>query len=347
MQRVIGLAQEPDGFEVLPSAVGIWQPLAGSSRVVQVEHRCHGVHPDPVGVELFRPVTCIRHEEVAHLIASVVEDVGAPVRVLASTRIGMLVQRRAVEARQRPIITWKVRGHPVEDHADAVLVQMIDEEAEIVGAAVASSRCVIAGDLVSPGAAKRMLHHRHQLDVRETHLVAVLREPLRDVPVPEHSTAFAVTPRPQVHLVDRHGRRDRRPLGTLFHPQGVAPRVRGLGDDAGGGGRTLGCSRERIRLEHLLPVDARHPELVFRARPHAGDEELPHTRRSEYAHGPGACVPVVRVADEMHAVRVRRPHGERGAGGPLMLDDACAESPPQCLVRAFADQMQVKFPESR
>ena len=86
------------------------------------------------------PVQGVGDEEVAHLVAAVVEDERAPVGVLALTGVGVLVQGRAVEAGQRPVVAREVGGHPVDDHADAPLVQVVDEEPEVVGGAEARRR---------------------------------------------------------------------------------------------------------------------------------------------------------------------------------------------------------------
>ena len=96
--HLVELAQEADRLEVLAAAVLVGQPLAGRPRVVAVEHRGHGVHAQPVGVVLAQPVEGARHEEVAHLVAAVVEDQRAPVGVRAAARVRVLVERRAVEA---------------------------------------------------------------------------------------------------------------------------------------------------------------------------------------------------------------------------------------------------------
>ena len=66
----------------------------------------------------------LREQEAAHLVAAVVEDVAAPVGVEALPRVGVLVQVRAVEVGQAVLVGREVRRHPVEDHADAVLVQV-------------------------------------------------------------------------------------------------------------------------------------------------------------------------------------------------------------------------------
>ena len=122
----VDLLQERDRLEVLASAVDVRRPLAVLARVVEVEHRGDGVDAQTVGVELLQPVQRVGDQEVAHLLTSEVEDVGAPLGVLAALRVGVLVQRRAVEARQRPVVLREVRRDPVEDHADAGLVQPVD-----------------------------------------------------------------------------------------------------------------------------------------------------------------------------------------------------------------------------
>ena len=60
---------------------------------------------------------------------------------------------------------------------------------------------VVARDLVAPRRAVRVLHHRHQLDVREPERRYVLAELVGEV-----APAEALAPRPRVHLVDRHRR---------------------------------------------------------------------------------------------------------------------------------------------
>ena len=80
--------QESDGVEVLSTTVAVRHPSPGRPRVVEVEHARHGVHPQPVDVELVEPVEGIGDEEVAHLVAPIVEDIGTPVGVLPLTGVG-------------------------------------------------------------------------------------------------------------------------------------------------------------------------------------------------------------------------------------------------------------------
>ena len=109
-------------------------------------------------MELLDPVQGVGDEEVAHLVAAEVEHERAPVGVLALAGVGVLVERGAVEAGEGEVVLREVRRHPVDDHADAALVQVVDEAPEVVGVAVARRRREVARHLVAPRAAERVLH---------------------------------------------------------------------------------------------------------------------------------------------------------------------------------------------
>ena len=68
----------------------------------------------------------------------------------ALARIGMLVKRGAVEAGQPVLVDGEMRGHPVEDDADAGAVGAVDETRETVRIAEARRRRIEAGGLVAP-----------------------------------------------------------------------------------------------------------------------------------------------------------------------------------------------------
>ena len=112
----------------------------------------------------------------AHLVAAVVEDQRAPLALLAFARVGVLVERGAVEERQPVRIFGEVRRHPVHDHADARLMAAIHEVHEIVGRAEARGGREVADHLVAPRTRERMLHDRQQLDVRVAHALHVLHQ---------------------------------------------------------------------------------------------------------------------------------------------------------------------------
>ncbi len=197
VDRGVGLLEEGHGFQILPATVDIGHPAVGGPGVVEVEHGRDSVDPQPVYVEFLEPVHGVRDQEVAYLGPPEVEDVGSPVGLFAAPRIGMLVQRCAVEAAQRPDVAGEVRGNPVHDDADAGLVQLVDEMAEVVGITEARRRGIVGGHLVAPRAAEGMLSDREQLDVGEPQLPHVAHEFVGEFPVGQ-----SLAPRPQVHLVD-------------------------------------------------------------------------------------------------------------------------------------------------
>ena len=85
-------------FSLPPKTLGTHSP--GFARIVEVEHRGDGVDPQAVQVVAIEPEECVAEEEVADLGPAVVEDLGAPVAMLAEPGVGMLVEMRAVEIAQ-------------------------------------------------------------------------------------------------------------------------------------------------------------------------------------------------------------------------------------------------------
>src|SRR5438067_11450872 len=88
----------------------------------------------------------------------------------------MLVERGAVEPREGVRVGREMRRHPVEDHSDATLVQLVDQRLELVGMTMSRGRREVSGDLVSPRSSERVLGDGKQLDVRESHLADVIGE---------------------------------------------------------------------------------------------------------------------------------------------------------------------------
>ena len=164
---VVELAQEVDRLEVLAAAELVGDPLAapcGSSRGRASRRRRR-----PAGRRRGsgRARDRARHQERAHLGPPVVEDRRRPVGVVALAWVGVLVEVGAVEAGEPVGVHREVRRHPVEDDADASLVQPVDHRHQIGGRAVAGGRREVPGRLVAPRAVERVLHDRQQLDVGE------------------------------------------------------------------------------------------------------------------------------------------------------------------------------------
>ena len=227
----------------------------------------------------------------------------------AAARVAVLVQRRPVEAGERPLVAREMRRHPVEDHADPLPVQRVDERPELVRSAEARGRREEAGHLVAPRARERVLHDRQQLDVREPELADVRAELLGCLRVGE-----ALAPRAEMHLVDRDRLAERLRRAAGLEPVRVPPLVPALEDERGRQRRRLGRLGDGVGLEVDRAVLVPKLELVVRPLLDPRHEELPDPGRSERAHRVEQAVPAVEVGDDAYRASVRRPDGERRAG---------------------------------
>ena len=241
-------------------------------------------------------------------------------------------------------------GHPVEQHADAALVERVDEPAEAVGVAEAGVRGEVRRHVVAPRAAEGVLHDRHQLDVAEAE-VGDVRHQLVDELVPGQDLAVPLAPGGQVHLVDRHRLVHRLPGRARLHPRVVAPLVGGLVDPARRRRRHLGPERHRVGLLPPLAVGAEDHVLVAGAGTDGRHEQLPDARLPELAHRVLAAVPAVEVALQPDAARAGRPDRERRArdvpGRRAVVVDPRPEHGPEQLVATLVDQVQVHLAEGR
>ena len=85
-------------------------------------------------------------------------------------RIRVLKQMGAIEVSEPVRVGGEVRRHPIEYHADPLLVQRIDQEHEVLRRPIARSRREIAGRLIAPRSVEWVLGDGHQFDVREAGL---------------------------------------------------------------------------------------------------------------------------------------------------------------------------------
>jgi hypothetical protein len=188
--------------------------------------------------------------------------------------------------------------------------------------------------------------YRHQLDVSEAHLGAVLGQLVSEVAIVEVLTVTRLPPRAQMHLVHRHRLLVRLRGLAALHPRIVGELVgRGVHDARASERSTghLGAERHRVGLEDQVPLSRDDLELVEGAVTDIGDEELPDPRRAERAHLVEAPVPTVELAHDAHAARVRRPHGEARAPHSVDRLNAGPELLPQSEVPALAQKVEIQL----
>ena len=331
-------------FSRPPYRLGIHCPSL--ARVVEVEHRGDRVDAKAVDVILVQPEQRVREQEAPHLVAPVVEDQRPPVLVLPLPRVGVLVQRGAVEAGQAVLVLGKVAGHPVEDDADAGAVTGIDEVFEVFGRAEPAGRREEAEHLVAPRSRKRMLHDRQQLDVREPELLHVGNEPRGELAIGEKAVAVLrhASPRAEVHLVSRQRPvAASRPAAAWRHPLAVVPGVPGdVADHRRRLRRRLEGHAEWIAFLQQRAGARADLELVSFAVGQFGDEELPDAGRNQPTHRMRSSVPAVEIADDADAVGVRRPHREMHADRRARVHAMRAQLLVGAIVRALGEEVQIE-----
>ena len=165
------------------AAVHVGDPLARIFSVIQIQHRRHRVHPDPVGMIFFRPKQGVGNQEVGNLGPSVIIDQGSPVRVAPLSRIQMLIQAGSVESRQAMGVPREMGRNPIQDHADPLLMHMVHKRLKIIGRSIPAGGRVISRHLIAPGFIQRMLHNRQKLHMGIAHPLHIFRQLRRDLPV--------------------------------------------------------------------------------------------------------------------------------------------------------------------
>ena len=166
--------QEPYRLEIFVAAVMVGDPFPVLLAVVAVEHRGHGIHSNAVHVVLLAPENGTRHQKVRDFGPTVVEDQRVPVRMASALGIHVLVEVCPVKPRQAVRVIWKVGRSPVDDHADATLVQRVDQGHEFAGIPEAAGRGEIPCGLIAPRAAERVFRYGQQLHMSEAHLLNVV-----------------------------------------------------------------------------------------------------------------------------------------------------------------------------
>ena len=169
-----------------------------------------------------------RSEEASHLVSPVVEDQAVPVRMETQPGIGVIEQVGPVELRQCEGVLGKMRRHPVEQHPDAGLMELVDQSHEILGRPVAAGRREEARRLIAPRPVEGVLHQGEEFHMGEPGGVYVPDQRLRHLGVAQEALRIRriAPPTTQVHLVDRDRRTQCDVLAPGPHPFMVAPLVR-------------------------------------------------------------------------------------------------------------------------
>src|SRR2546421_5380210 len=101
MRRFVEFLQKRNRFEILSSAKFIRYPFAFFAAVIEVEHRRDRIDAQTVQMKLAQPIQRIGDQKITHFVAAIIENVSAPIGMLALARIEMLIQSGPIEASER------------------------------------------------------------------------------------------------------------------------------------------------------------------------------------------------------------------------------------------------------
>ena len=168
-----------------------------------------------------------------------------------------------------------------------------------------------------------MLHHGHQLNVGEAHVVDVVGQLHGQFAIGQRAVALFGDAHPgaEVHFVDRDGCFKFVLCVTLAHPLGIAPLVVQIPYDRRRARRNFVVIAVRVRLVDRVHVVARADVVLVDASvAKLGKESFPHPGALARVHGMRIGIPSVEVAHHRDALCVGRPHREVGAAPAVLLD---------------------------
>ena len=297
-------------------------------------------------MEFFHPVDRIADQKVLDLILSVVEYFGTPVRMFPFAGVGVLVEGLPIEVRQPVGILWKVGGNPVQDDADALAVEIIDQVHKFLGRAVAGGGGKISRNLIAPGGVQGVLRDAHQLHMGVAHLLNVGGQLVGGLGVGVKSVLLRpvfLFPGTQMDFVDAHGIFDGIFPGPFFHPGAVAPGKAGkVGGNGGGAGPEFCQEGEGVCLKEHLAAGGGHGEFVQLSFLHARNKKFPDAGSGQGGHGVGFGIPAVKISGQMDCSGVGSPDGKivalrslpgPGVGTQLLENFIVGSGPEQVAVQ--------------
>ena len=339
----VHLLQEGDGLQIFLAAVLVLLPLAVLAVVVQIQHAGHRVHAQTVHMVLLDPEQRAGHQEALHLIHAIVEHHGTPFLMLAAAGVGILVAGLTVEHVQAVAVLGEVGGHPVQDHADTSLMELVHKGHEIMGRAVAAGGGKITGDLIAPGSVKGIFGDGQQLHVGVAHFLDVGDQLVRQFGIVIGNLIFRILhlPAAGVHLIDGHRSVDDIFFLLLRVPLRIAPLVAAdVIHLAAVGGAGLGMESVGIRLIAQFIVAGGDAIFVHIVLLDSGNKQLPDAAvLLNLGHGMRPRNPAVEIAHNGHCFGVRCPDTEHRARLSVLLTQMRAKVTVRLKIAALVEQV--------
>ncbi len=192
--ELVGVPDEGDRVAIVVAPIRVGRPFAGLPRIVEIEHRGDGVDAQAVDVEAVDPVERARIEKIGDFAPAEIVDRGVPVGMKTAARVGMLIERRAVEMREAMRVDREMRRHPIEDHAEPGGMRTVDEARKTFRLAEPARRREQADRLVAPGSVERVLGDGQQLEMGEAHVDGIGDQRIGELIVVEKRAVLRAPP---------------------------------------------------------------------------------------------------------------------------------------------------------
>src|SRR5262249_17017797 len=208
---------------------------------------------------LGQPEQGAANEKTPHFAAAIIENVGVPVWMDASTGVRMLKEMRPIEKAEARAVRRKMSRHPIQYDPNPMQVQFIDQIHEVLRGSIIARRSKVSGGLVPPRAEKRMVHDREEFHMGEPHLLEVCRQCGSEFPVAQR-TVFLFRnsfPRSDVHFIDGDGRVEAILLAPGFHPLSIPPYIIQIPYNRSGLGRNFIKNRKWVGFFDFVVASSR------------------------------------------------------------------------------------------
>ena len=149
--------------------------------------------------------------------------------MLTLSWIGVRVQVGAIKKIQPRAVFGEMGRHPIKQHANIVLMALVDEIHQVCRGAKTTGRTIKAQYLISPRSIQRMLGYRHQLNVGKAHFHNIGNQLVGQLAIGQvtRSPLFIgfFAPGTEMYFVDRNRLIKELMLGAVAHPIIITPLV--------------------------------------------------------------------------------------------------------------------------
>src|SRR5579883_2520446 len=218
-----------------------------------------------------------------------------------------------------------MRRHPVEQYANTLLMQVIDEVLKILRRPETTGWSIIPGYLIPPGAIIGILGDGEQLDMSKSHLLDIGCQHVgqlaisREARLPRHVLPLPfkhMPPRARMDLIDGYWLRQRLPFGALLYPRLIlSPVTMNICDNACCVWAQFKGKSVRARLLcHVMTGFAGNRKFIKSADLCSWNETFPDAQITmAQVHRVFSSLPAVKVAYYRDLLGMRRPDGKIGA----------------------------------